>query len=204
MTGSHLVKSSLGEGQRERLERARAALAAVEGREHVRSVSYGKVVDDWENKGVHHLDGHIETLLEVLSTQPREDFIALVGVTDVGWDRAANLGINVEHVVVIADVPSQAGKVVGTLLEGFSVVVVGEVNIAPRHQRALAGRARKLRNLLLMMNPWVGVSTPHPLLEGLTAHPDVISGVAGGAVDGAVKTPMVDALISANNLRGWG
>lgn len=167
MTGSKLVKSGFGDSQRERLQKARAALAAVEGRQHIRSVGYGETVEEWENKGVHHLDGHIDTLLRVLSKQPGEDFIALVGVNDVGWDRAATLGINVQHVVVISDPPSQAGKVVGTLLEGFSVVVVGQVDIAPRHQRALAGRARKLRNLLLTMNPWPGVSTPHPLIEGL-------------------------------------
>lgn len=162
--------------QKERLQRARAVLVAAEGQQQVRSVAQSATVQRWEQKGVHHLDGHIETLIRVLVEQEQGTFTALVGVKDVGWDRAMRAGVDVDRVVVIEDVANQVGKVVGTLLEGFSVVVVGEVDISPRHQRALAGRARKLRSSLITMSPWTGVTLPHPQLE---TQNSLIKGVVG-------------------------
>ena len=148
--------------QAERLRRAQAVLAQVEARQDMHTATHVAGFRNVEERGAYHLDGRIETLLTVLSSQEDPDaFTALVGVNDVGWDRAAASGINVEHVVVIGSCNGQVEKVVGTLLEGFQTVVVGSFKIAPRHQRALAARARKLRTLLLTMNPWEGVSVPY-------------------------------------------
>ncbi len=148
--------------QEERLRRARSVLAQVEARQSMHTANHVEGFRNAEVKGGYRLDGRIETLLTVLSSQADPDaFTALVGVNDVGWDRAAASGVNVEQVVVVGGCDGQIEKVVGTLLEGFQTVVVGDFKMAPRHQRALAARARKLRTLLLTMSPWEGVSVPH-------------------------------------------
>ena len=86
--------------------------------------------------------------------------MAVVAVPDIGWEAAQKLGIDPRRVVVISHPQEQSQKVVAAVVEGFDVVVLGEVAVGPREQRALAGRARKLNTTILTMWPWQTVSKP--------------------------------------------
>lgn len=148
--------------QRTRLRKAREALAAAEAQQDMRSSHHVSAFRETESrKGVYHLNGRIESLLEALAVFAKpDDFIAVVGVEDIGWDRALEYGINVDQVAVVRTPTERASQVIGTLLEGFQVVAVGAFPLAPRHQRALASRTRSLRATILSMEPWTGISIP--------------------------------------------
>ncbi len=146
--------------QQERLRRARAVLMQAERRQDVKSSSETFKVDE-VGRGVYHLEVGAENLALALAQVARPGhFIAVVGVEDIAWEGVEELGVDVSHVVLIRSTGDQGMKVIGSLLEGFSLVVVGDVALAPRYQRALAARARTLGATILSTQPWIGVSAP--------------------------------------------
>lgn len=149
--------------QNQRLAMARAALTQAEARQDMRSVASASL--EGERAGVYHLDASVQGLAEGLAQIVKTgQYVAVVGVDDVSWEGVAAFGVDVSRVVVIragrsvGDLAEQGMKVIASLVEGFSVVVVGDVEVAPRHQRTLAGRARKLGATILTMRAWHGVS----------------------------------------------
>lgn len=150
--------------QHERLQRARTVLASVEARQNVHN--FASILDRREQGGVYHLDGHIETLVEALSNLLGEDrYAAVVEIPDIGWAGALDGGLAVDRIVSVTAEEGQLGRVAGTLLEGFSVVALGPVQMPSRYQKVLAARARKLNATILSMLPWIGVSAPFNLLS---------------------------------------
>lgn len=149
------------EPQEERLLRARAVLAQVEGRQEVTSMAEKLSSDPGRGRGAFHLDGTVEGMAQGLALlfEP-EQFAAVIGVPDVSWEGVEGFGVDVSRIVVIRNVGDQGLKVVGSLLEGFSLLVVGEVSLPPRAQRALAARARTLGATILTWEPWPTVTTP--------------------------------------------
>ncbi len=150
--------------QSQRLAAARAALTRAEARQDMRAGTSTSLQE--EQVGVYHLDGSVQGLAEGLSQIVKAgQYVAVVGVDDVSWEGVASFGVDVSRVVVIRtgnssqQLQGQGMKVIASLVEGFSVVVVGNVEVAPRHQRALAGRARKLGATILTMQAWSGVSS---------------------------------------------
>lgn len=147
--------------QEDRLRRARAVLARVEARQEV--VPTPEKIQGWEapGRGVYHLDGTIEGAARALVQMAGpEQFVAVVDLHDVSWEGVEELGVDLSRIVLIRSVGEQGAKVIGSLLEGFSIVVVGNVGVEPRHQRALAARARTVGATILTMRPWVTVSLP--------------------------------------------
>ena len=146
--------------QQERLRRARAVLAQVEARQDRQETSK-TLREEGASRRVYHLDGSLESVaLALATTMKPNQFAAVVGIKDLAWEGVEALGVDVGRIVVIHSVGNQGGKVIGSLLEGFSLVLVGKVQVAPRHQRALAARARALEATLITIQPWVGVSAP--------------------------------------------
>lgn len=155
--------------QSQRLAAARAALAQVEARQDMRAATSTSLQE--ERVGVYHLYGSVQGLAQGLAQIVKAgQYVAVVGVDDVSWEGVAAFGVDVSRVVVIRagnsgqelrgqELRGQGMKVIASLVEGFSVVVVGNVEVAPRHQRALAGRARKLGATILTMKAWNGVSS---------------------------------------------
>ena len=147
--------------QEERLRRARAVLTQVEMRQDVTGVAADIGDSSGLGRGVYHTDGTIEGVVRALAKlmQP-EQFVAVVGVQDIAWECAEALGIDLSRIVLIRSVGEWGLKVIGSLVEGFSFVVVGDVDVAPRHQRALAARSRAVDTTILTMHPWLTVSAP--------------------------------------------
>lgn len=150
--------------QRERLDQARSVLAAVEARQSMHSVSGFNLSGESESSrsyGVYHVRPSTEAMVEALAnTVGPQDWVAVVAVTDIGWEAAQNLGIDTRRVVVVSHPKDEAGRVIASIIEGFDVVALGDVAVRPSEQRALAGRARKLNTTVLTMSPWQTVSKP--------------------------------------------
>lgn len=147
--------------QTERLLRARVALAQAEGRQEVVSMSQKLSVSSRQGRGVFHLDGTIQGMAQGLSLLLQEEqFAAVVGVANVSWEGVESFGVDVSRIVVIRNVGDQGFKVVSSLLEGFSVLVLGEVSLLPRQQRVLAARARALGTTILTWQAWPTLTLP--------------------------------------------
>ena len=147
--------------QEERLRRARAVLTQVEVRQDVAGVAANISDSSGLGRGVYHTDGTIEGVVRALAKLMKpEQFVAVVGVQDIAWEGAEALGVDLSRIVLIRSVGEWGLKVIGSLVEGFSFVAVGDVEVAPRHQRALAARARAVEATILTMHPWLTVSAP--------------------------------------------
>ena len=154
----------LEQEQKVRLDKARSALAAAEARHAMHSVSRRDLARETMGAhayGVYHIRPSIQEMLEALAQIVKpEDWVAVVAVSDIGWEAAQKLGIDTGRVVLVPHPKDQIRKVVAATIEGFDVVALGEVSIRPSEQRALAGRARKLNTTVLTMVPWQMVSKP--------------------------------------------
>lgn len=146
--------------QAERLRHARAALAKAEGKENVVTVTQKLPGRSGLGRGVFHLDGTVEGMAQALSFLLEPDqFAAVVAVEDVSWEGVESVGVDISQIVVIRNVNGQGMKVVGSLLEGFAVLVLGPISFTPRQRRALAGRARALNAVILTWEPWAAVTS---------------------------------------------
>lgn len=149
--------------QLQRLQRARAALEAVEARQNMQTASQRTELSQSLQKGIYHLDGGVENLLIALSqVSAPGSMAAIVGVSNIGWNSAALLGLDVGRIVVVQTPGQKAARVISSLIDGFQTVVVGDLEVVPQQQRALAARARKLQTTVLTTWAWQGVSSPFP------------------------------------------
>lgn len=145
-----------------RLTKARAALRIVEEECGVKSYahrSFGSVSntssDPLVQRGVFSIGTRIESIVTTVGTffdQPV--WVAVLGISDLGWEAAANAGWDLKRVVVIHCDASQNATVLATLLEGFDVLVVGHLVLRPSEQKVIAARARSLDRLVLTSYGW--------------------------------------------------
>ena len=79
---------------------------------------------------------------------------AVSGVTNMGWEALAKLGIDLAQLVILQCPPQQVAAILGIALEGFDVVVTGDGGISYAQQRALAARARGLGRVIVTTQVW--------------------------------------------------
>lgn len=148
-----------------RLARARSALQKVEGRQGVRSYSRCTLMGPILS-GVYEATGGAALLLtamkEVFTDQ---SWMVLVGVTNFGWEAAQRSGIDLRRVIEVRCPPTQAAQVLSTLLEGFEVLVVGDIELTFPQQRTLTARARMLDRFILTTRYWPAVSSRMPTMD---------------------------------------
>lgn len=84
---------------------------------------------------------------------------ALVAMPDVGWQAAAEAGLDLERVVVVPRPGADAPAVLGALVDGVDLLVVGLCpGLAERDRRSLAARLRARQAVFLSTEPWPGAS----------------------------------------------
>ncbi len=153
----------------ERLAKARATLMQVEASSGIRSQHSQSIQEIALSPGVYHVPFGVEGLLCSLARVMTSDMWGvLVGVPDVGWEAAASvLGLDISRVVTVPRLSSGAAKAVGTLVEGFDAVALGNLDFSLPVRRSLAARSRMMDRFFLTSTPWVGVSRPFPVLMKL-------------------------------------
>ncbi len=163
----------------DRLAAARAALCYVEARQDVQFIAARETARGFgrdaglvgiggansqgvpTSRGVWHVPPSVESLVRAIAqVVTEESWTAVAGVSDIGWEAAKLLGVDPQKVVVVPNLKQQIPKVVGSLVEGFEVVALGDVALSPSNQRALAARVRKLNGTILTLNPWPTISRP--------------------------------------------
>lgn len=100
----------------------------------------------------------ISLLLEGMKAQDSSAWAAVLGLKDVGWEKAAQRGIPLERVVNIPQLYGRAEVVTHYVLQCMDVVVLGDMSFTRGQQNKLAARARKYGTLLVTWRPWPGIS----------------------------------------------
>lgn len=146
-----------------RLVKARQALSAVEETQGVRSYAqrtFGTHMAATGSalpcRGVFTVGAATEALVKaVQSVFTDQAWVAVVGVGDLGWEAAQNVGWDLRRVAVVECPAPQGATVLSTLLEGFDVLVAGDLSLSGAEQRTIAARARTLDRLILTKHRWV-------------------------------------------------
>ena len=115
--------------------------------------------------------GSTSLALELLAEASRAgSWVALVGLPGVGVLAAAQLGLDLDRVVLVPAPGPDGPTVVAALLDGVDVVVVGDVALGDGDRRRLSARARERGAVLLSTAAWPGahlVLTAEVTWEGL-------------------------------------
>lgn len=128
-------------------------------------------------------------------------WIAIIGVPDIGWSFFEASGMDCARCAYIPDVDTQAPQVVSAAIEGFDVVIIGDLRIDRREQAVLERRIKSRNGILVALGRWMApaldVSCANRGVSGLSAGPGHIT-----AVDYLVETHWGSAYLTfAHN--GW-
>lgn len=102
------------------------------------------------------LDGSMSSaiLLSGIAAQ-QGAWVAFLGMTNVGWSLVEQSGIDARRLAHVPDVGSQAAQVVSAAIDGFDVVVLGDLSLDRREQRVLERRVRTRNTLLITLGRWL-------------------------------------------------
>jgi hypothetical protein len=99
------------------------------------------------------------SLLYTLLAGPAGCWSALVGMPGLGLSAAAELGVDLDRVVLVPDPGADVLQVVSILIDGVDLVAVAlpaPARVAPARQRVIGGRLRQRGSVLLVLGPWPG------------------------------------------------
>lgn len=103
------------------------------------------------------VDGSTSLALAVVAgASGAGSWVATVGVSSLGLAAAAELGVDLARLVVVAEPPSSSwGTVVATLVDAFDAVIV-RMRRPPRvtDARRLTARARERGAVMVVLGPW--------------------------------------------------
>lgn len=101
----------------------------------------------------------LTSLLFTLLAGPTRPWSALVGFGDLGLAAAAELGVDLNRLVLVPDPGVDVLQILSVLIDGVDVIAVsapkGPIGSASR-QRVLLGRLRQRGAVLLAVGPWPG------------------------------------------------
>ena len=106
------------------------------------------------------VSGSTSLLLGLVAEASRAgSWAAVVGMPAVGVLAAAQLGLDLDRLVLVPTPGPDAALVVGALLDGMDLVVVGpQAALVDVDRRRLSARARERSRVLLSTAPWPGAS----------------------------------------------
>ena len=106
------------------------------------------------------VSGSTSLVLGLLAEASRTgSWVAVVGMPAVGVLAAAQIGLELERLVLVPAPGPDAALAVGALLDGMDVVVVGpQAALGDADRRRLSARARERSRVLLSTAPWPGAS----------------------------------------------
>ena len=156
--------------QSARLEKARAALAAVQSRVgadkgcwDAPTLPLASTLLDALPTGLRRgqvvaVQGSTSLVLALVAEASREgSWTAMIGMPQVGVVAAARRGIELARLALIPHPGAQAPVVAGACVDGMDVVVLGpRLALADSDRRRLVARARERGAVLISAGPWAG------------------------------------------------
>ena len=100
--------------------------------------------------------GSSSLLLALLAaSQRKDDWLAVVGMPELGLLAAVDAGIAIERLIVVPDVAGRGPEVLAALLDGFTYVVAGPAaGLTPADRRRLTARARDRGSGIVATGEW--------------------------------------------------
>lgn len=143
----------------DRVAVARAALARAETATGVRSglgavdlpAPLGALFPGGLSRGgVLGVRGSTSVLFSVMAAaMGPSGWAASIGMADLGWLAASEAGVDLARVVSIPRVGAAAADVVAACVDGFDVVVLGDLDLGAGARRSLLGRIRSHGTVVL-------------------------------------------------------
>lgn len=102
------------------------------------------------------VSGSTSLLLALLAaSQHGEDWIALVGMPELGLLAAVDAGAAIDRLVVVPDVAGRGAETIAALLDGMAYVVAGPATgLTPADRRRLTARARDRGSGIVSTGEW--------------------------------------------------
>ncbi|MGB3411539.1 MAG: hypothetical protein WBA45_10100 [Microthrixaceae bacterium] len=102
------------------------------------------------------IDGHVGTtsLALAVSAGPTRagSWLACIGLPEMGWAAAAEIGVDLDRVAVIRSTESAFVTATAALVDAFDLVLCGmSTSVAPAEARRLAVRARERGSVLVLL-----------------------------------------------------
>lgn len=165
--------------QSARLEKARAALAAVQTRVGASrecwdapTLPLASTLSDALPTGLRRgqvvaVQGSTSLVLALVAEASREgSWTAMIGMPQVGVVAAARRGIELARLALIPHPGAQAAAVAGACVDGMEVVVLGpRLALGDADRRRLAARARERGSVIISAGPWSGAHATLTVVE---------------------------------------
>jgi hypothetical protein len=156
--------------QSARLEKARAALAAVQTRVGTNrecwdapTLPLAPALSDALPTGLRRgqvvaVQGSTSLVIALVAEASREgSWAAMIGMPNVGVVAAARRGIELARLALVPHPGSQAAAVAGACVDGMDMVVMGpRLALGDADRRRLAARAREQGSVIISAGPWDG------------------------------------------------
>lgn len=144
-----------------RLHRARSVLQVAEQQHglnpYQQNVAFTKAI----RSGVYEVNDQTSHVVQALmQLLPTEFWIAMVGIENLGWEAFGDLGFDLNRVVKVIGGTEKVVQSLSILLEGFEILVIGNLRLAPFEQRTLTAKARHLERIIFTTNRWPFISAP--------------------------------------------
>ena len=103
--------------------------------------------------------GRAELIRLLIDVCPSGGWIGVCGVGDIGWEWAAQQGMDLDRVLVLkAGKDHQVGDLCSLLIEACDVICLDVPDLSGAQQRSLAARARSMGRTIVTLRPWPGLS----------------------------------------------
>ena len=100
---------------------------------------------------------------------PTGGWIGVCGVGDIGWEWAAQQGMDLDRVLVLnAEKDSPLVDLCALLVDACDVICLDIPELSGAHQRILAARARSMGRTIVTLSSWQGLSrvpAPRPRMR---------------------------------------
>jgi hypothetical protein len=97
--------------------------------------------------------GATSLALALLARPSQEAWIACVGLPELAWSAGAELGLDLDHVVVVPDPDERSTDVLAALVDALDVVLARPLPMRPA--RKVAGRVRERDAVLVVLGDWI-------------------------------------------------
>ena len=106
---------------------------------------------------------------ELIDVCPTGGWIGVCGVGDIGWEWAAQQGMDLDRVLVLnAEKDSPLVDLCALLVDACDVICLDIPELSRPHQRNLAARARSMGRTIVTLSSWQGLSrvpAPRPRMR---------------------------------------